>query len=126
MLLLLMYHDVDLTREILKTFKKFLDIRRQGELIGLVGSVPSAANMRKSISMSSFGEFARQKIGSVGKLLFTEFHKMFSSGNALPIERHVGDQIRIPSSVGDIQADLFYWVFDLFVPIFVIVDVLRC
>lgn len=92
-----MYHDTDLTREILKTFKRFLDIRRSE--LALNGN---ASHMRKSISVTSFGEFARQKIGSVGKLLFTEFHKMFSSNTPLPIERHVSENVRISAPSNDI------------------------
>jgi hypothetical protein len=102
-LLLLVYHDMDLTREILKTFKRFLEIRRQGELQSVAGGLGlsggAASHMRKSISVSSFGEFARQKIGSVGRLLFTEFHKMFSQTGNVPLDRHDSNEQARPSSV---------------------------
>lgn len=117
-LLLLVYHDVDLTREILKTFKRFLDIRRQGELqsslsgaglglghFGSAGQGSSHSSMKKSISVSSFGEFARQKIGSVGRLLFTEFHKMFSQqgpSGPRPLEHPCNEPNRAPVSSSNI------------------------
>lgn len=99
---------MDLTREILKTFKRFLEIRRQGELQTIAGGLGiaggAASHMRKSISVSSFGEFARQKIGSVGRLLFTEFHKMFSQTGNVPLDRHSGgEQARPPSMSSNIH-----------------------
>lgn len=120
-LLLLVYHDMDLTREILKTFKRFLEIRRQGELQTIAGGLAgsAASHMRKSISVSSFGEFARQKIGSVGRLLFTEFHKMFvTQTGGVPLERHPGAEQPRPSSI---SSDIHFLFIYLFIIYFIII-----
>ncbi|GAM25725.1 hypothetical protein SAMD00019534_089000 [Acytostelium subglobosum LB1] len=97
-LLVLMHNDKELTREILKTIKHFLDVKQtsaasEEELLKLI-------NMKKSLSMSSIGEFARHKIGTVVsegfKVIVGEFQKVFSPNESdsmprkLSIEKSIG------------------------------------
>eukprot|EP01132_Coremiostelium_polycephalum_P007664 gene7664-9429_t len=89
-LLVLMHNDKELTQEILKTIKHFLDIKQQQQSISPGGGVTMIHGMqedeilymKKSLSMSSISEFARHKIGSVVsegfKVIVGEFQKVFS------------------------------------------------
>eukprot|EP01133_Synstelium_polycarpum_P014974 gene14974-17708_t len=83
-MLVLMHNDKELTQEILKTIKHFLDIKQTAvstdeELMKLI-------NMKKSLSVSSISEFARLKIGTAVsegfKVIVGEFQKVFSPNDA--------------------------------------------